>query len=340
MEKVTIGIINYNGRAVLPKTLESIQKLNYSHVEVIVADNLSMDGSREWVQENYPEVQCLCLNANRGPAGGRNAILRAALSNYILFLDNDITLEPDTVTRLMHIIQTVPDVAVCHPEICDPNDPAVYHYNGGWIHYLGAYISRNNDLGERPPYEVFDVVSGAAMLVNRTIALEIGGFDEDYFFNWEDGDFVIRLTLAGYLCVNVPQAIAHHLGKARGTSKAFYMVRNRWYFLLKFYAWKTLILSLPALLVFEIAQALLLLVKGNWQDYWKANRAVIEQLPRILQKRRQFKALKLKSDRDWLGAGNLYIPASVINLKSIPSPLQYLGNSLLNLYWRLIRPMC
>ena len=339
MERVTIGIINYNGKAHLPATIQSIQALDYPDFDIVVADNLSTDGSREWLQEYHPEVRCLCLDSNRGPAGGRNAILYQMETNYILFLDNDITVEPDTVTRLMEVIKTGPKIAVCHPEICDPDDEFVYHYNGGWIHYLGAYISRNNDAKERPEYEIFDAVSGAALLVKRETALAVGGFDEDYFFNWEDGDFALRLTLAGYLCVNVPRAIVHHKGKARGTSKAYYMVRNRWFFMLKLYSWKTLILIAPMLLIFEISQALLLLVKGNWKDYWTANLDVIKTLPRTLEKRRAFQKLKLKADRDWLRADTIYIPKSIVQSQSLISGLSHLWMNFLNAYWRILSPL-
>jgi GT2 family glycosyltransferase len=339
-EKVTVGIINYNGKLHLAETIQSIQALNYPDVEIIIADNLSTDGSREWLEEHFPEVRCLYLDSNRGPAGARNAILQQVETNYILFLDNDITVEADTLTRLMQVMKTVPQTAVCHPEICDPNDEFVYHYNGGWIHYLGAYISRKNDVEERPEYEIFDAVSGAALLVEREAALAVGGFDEDYFFNWEDGDFVIRLTLAGYLCVNVPHAIVHHKGKARGTSKAYYMVRNRWFFMLKLYSWKTLILIAPMLFVFEISQALLLLIKGNWGDYWKANFEVIQTLSKTLEKRQAFQKLKLKHDRDWLRADSIYIPKSIIKSNSPTTKLNNLGVNLLNAYWRVISPLC
>lgn len=341
IEKVTIGIVNYNGLTTIPRTLESIQKLNYSNFEVIVADNLSTDGSRDWIEINYPWVNCLCLEENRGPAGGRNAILQAATSDYILFLDNDISLEPDTLTHLLQVMKTVPGIGICHPEICDPNDPYCFHYNGGWIHYLGALISRDNDRGERPEYEIFDVVSGAAMLVDAKAAQAVGGFDEDYFFNWEDGDFAMRLTLSGYLCANVPRAIVNHLGKPRGTSKAFYMIRNRWLFMLKLYAWRTLFFCLPILLLFEVAQFLLLLVKGEWQQYWKANWNVVQRLPQILEKRRQFRSLKLKRDRDWLRSGEIYIPSSVVKSKSLFSQVkEILSQGFIAPYWRLVSWFC
>ena len=338
-EKVTVGIVNYNGKDILTETLESTKNLNYPDFEVIVADNNSTDGSQKWLQTNYPEIKCLYLKDNRGPAGGRQEILQKAETNYILFLDNDISLEPDVLTRLMGVIKKVPNAALCHPEICDDNDPFVYHYNGGYIHYIGAFISRNNDLGERPEYEVFDGFSGAALLIEREKALVIGGFDEDYFFNWEDGDFILRLTLAGYLCLNVPKAIVHHRSKPRGTSKSFYMVRNRWFFMLKLYSWRTLILVAPMLLVFELSQALFLLLKGAGKDYWQGTMAVLKYWPSIMKKRQAFQKLKVKRDREWLHAGELYVPENLLKSKFM-STLKNLYSGSINLYWSIIKPLC
>ena len=339
METVTVGVVNYNGKEILSETLESIKNLDYSSFEVIVVDNNSTDGSQEFLQQHYPEVKCLCLSDNRGPAGARQEILCKAETNYILFLDNDITLEPDVFVQLMDIIKKVPNAVLCHPEICDEDDPFAYHYNGGFIHYIGAFISRDNDLGQRPEYEVFDVLSGAAFLVEKEKALAIGGFDEDYFFNWEDGDFFLRLTLAGYLCLNVPRAIAHHKSKPRGTSKSFYMIRNRWFFMLKLYSWRTLILSVPMLFLFEISQALFLLVKGAGKDYWEGNLAVFAHWQSLMQKRQAFQKLKVKRDCEWLYSGEIYVPDNLLKYK-LMSVLKNLYSGLINLYWWIIQPLC
>lgn len=339
MEKVTIGIVNYNGKSILPETLNSIINLSYPDFEIIVADNNSTDGSQEWLEENYPQIKCFFLEDNLGPAGARQKILEKAETNYVFFLDNDISPEADVLTRLMNVIKEVSNTAFCHPEICDKNDPFVYHYNGGYVHYVGAFISRNNDLGERPEYEVFDGFSGAAFLVEREKALAIGGFDKDYFFNWEDGDFILRLTLAGYLCLNVPKAIVHHRSKPRGTSKSFYMVRNRWFFILKLYSWRTLLLSSPALLVFELSQALFLLLKGSGKDYFQGTMAVFKYWPSIMEKRRAFQKLKIKRDREWLHAGKIYVPENLLSSQFLYT-LKHLYTSLFSLYWQIIKPLC
>ena len=249
-------------------------------------------------------------------------------------------LEPDVIARLMAAMKQVPHAAACHPEIRDARDPALsVHYNGGWVHYLCGLVPRSENGAERPDYEIFDVVSGGTLLVDRRVALHIGGLDEDLFFKWEDTEWVSRFTLAGYRCLNVPAAVVHHLSSPRGTSQVFFMVRNRWIFMLKLYSWRTLILAAPMLLLFEISQAMLLALKGAGKDYWRANLAVLSQLPSILRKRRAFQKLKTRRDRHWLRGGDFYVADEFVQGKSLRA-LKTAYCSFSDLYWRAIRPFC
>lgn len=339
MEEVTVGIVNFNGTRTLPETIHAVMRLAYPALRVMVVDNHSTDGSLEWVQQHYPQIECICLDNNIGPAGAKNRILQEARTEHIFILDNDIVVEPDVLCRLMDVIQKVPQAGLCHPEICDLADPSVHHYNGGWIHYLCNFISRPAPEASqpRPEYEVFDAISGAAILVKRSLACRLGGFDEDYFFNWEDGDFSARLTLAGYLCLNVPAAIVHHRSKPRGTSKVFYQTRNRWFFIVKLYSWRTLLLAAPIFLMFEFCQMLFLLGKGALRDYLRGTWAAARSLPVLLEKRRQFQRFKVKQDRDWLKAGALFVPDQLISGR-LAQRLLAAFNRAVNLYWLLILP--
>ena len=339
MGNVTIGVVNYNGRDVLPDTLQSIRGLDSPISEVIIVDNGSTDGSTGWIKDNYPEFRCIELGENRGPTGARNVILQEARTDLVFTMDNDISLEKDSVGRLLEVMKKVPHAAACHPELRDESDPNVSHYNGGWIHYLCASVPRSADTGPRPEYEVFDAVSGAALLIDRNAALRIGGFDEDYFFNWEDGDFTARLTLAGYLCLNVPEAVVHHRGIFRKTSKVFYQVRNRWFFILKLYSWRTIIFAAPMLLIFEISQALFLILRGAVKDYIKGNVAAIRALPRILEKRKASQKIKVKRDKDWLRGGDIFIPSNLLKGEmAIYFKKAYCG--LFDMYWNVISRFC
>lgn len=271
----------------------------------------------------------------------RNVILRESTTEYVLIIDNDIIVAPDAVDHLMEIGTQEEKLGVCHPEIIDPNDPTVHHYNGGWIHFLGAFISRPKVVSKcnRPSYEVFPVVSGAAILLKKKTADFIGGFDEDYFFNWEDGDFTARLTLAGYRCLNIPRAIVHHQAKARGRSKVFYQVRNRWYFILKLYSSRTIALISPLLLLFELLQALVLCRKGAFFDYCKGSLSAIYGFQKILEKRRAFRKIRLKRDCELLKSGEMFIPESLEGGRFSP----FIHKSFFlfcNAYWSLVKHFC
>jgi GT2 family glycosyltransferase len=340
VEKVTVSIVNYNGLETMPACLASVLNLDYPALEILVVDNNSTDGSREWLQTHHPDVRLLHLRENRGPAGARNASLAAAATDYILHLDNDIVVEPDALSKLMKVMEKMDRAAVCHPEIRDPEDPAVHHYNGGWVHFLCAFVSRSKPTeASRPEFEVFDMVSGAALLVHRPRALAVGGVDEDYFFNWEDGDFVIRCTLAGFLCLNVPAAVVHHRSKPRGRSKVFYQVRNRWFFILKYYSWRTLVWTSPMLLSFELLQAAYLFRAGAAREYLRGNLAVLGYFPRLMKKRKAFQRLKIRQDRDWLTAGPLFIPRQLAPAGRLDQMLKFY-ESMLGAYWRLVRNFC
>jgi GT2 family glycosyltransferase len=337
---VTVGVVNFNGKDVLPSTLHSILNQSYPDFQVLVVDNNSTDGSREWLRQwegdHCPQIRCIFLPENSGSAAGRGLILKEAKTDYVFFVDNDILVNPDALYLLVEAMQKHPGTAACHPEICAPDDPYVYHYNGGWIHYLGVYISRERpgDPGSRPEIEVFSVTSGGALLVKREIALEVGGFDEDFFFNMEDGDFTARITLAGYLCVNVPRAQVIHNNKPRSKSKVFYQVRNRLFLMFKLYSWRTLLLSAPTLLLFELIQAAFLVSRGAGKDYFKANVAFISSLPAVLKKRKVYQKLKKLDDREWLRSGEMYVPHALVRESSI-KPVMKLFGDLFALYWKL-----
>jgi GT2 family glycosyltransferase len=339
--KVLIGVINYNGKDVIASTMQGLRNLDYPDYEVIVVDNASTDGSWEIVQRDFPEAKIICMPRNQGAAAARNVIVDYRSSNYVLTLDNDIVLAPDALTILMQVMQQDPDIAACHPEIYDPDDPHVYHYNGGYNHYLCALVARDkpDPRKERPIYEVFPGIGAAGLLLNKRHLQDVGGFDEDYFFNMEDGDFTARLTLAGYKVVNVPGAKARHREKPRGTSKVFYQVRNRWYYILKLYAWRTILLSIPALLVYEFSQAVFLATRGAAKDYLRGTLAAIADIPCILRKRRQFQPLKRVRDQDWLRAGKIYMPDVLAKGRTVLS-LKAVSDLVYGMYWRLIRPLC
>lgn len=338
-QKITVGIVNYNGLNQLPETIASVKRQDYREMEIIVVDNKSTDGSRRWLDQRS-DLRCIYLKDNIGSAGGRNVILRESRTAQVLLLDHDIVLAKDALRLLMKAMQDVPGAAACHAEIRDDNDPMAYHYNGGWNHFLCGLSLRKNpaEIRRRRQYEIFGVVSGAVLLVDRGVAAKVGFFDEDFFFNMEDGDFASRLTLSGFHCVNVPAAVAHHASKPRGTSKAYHQVRNRWYFIMKLYDLRTICLLLPFLVAFEIAQGLMLAQKGSLRAYLHGTKDAWLNRDKFLKKRKKFFHLKTKSDEHWLKAEDLYVPGHFMK-HPVLRRLKTIFDGLCLLYWTLVKPM-
>lgn len=315
MEPVTIVIVNYNSGEGIRETLKSVDQMNYRDVNTIVVDNKSSDRSPDIIRKEFPYVKLIRLKKNMGSAAARNIGIVEAAANLVLLLDDDITIHPDCLRQLCRIKSKLPLSGALHPMIMDKDNPdRPQLYNGGYIHYLCAFIPRESYKTEGE-YEIFDTVSSGALLIDKTITEKTGGFDGDFFFNWEDGDFTFRLTISGYPCVVVPSALAYHPLKTRGKSRVYYQVRNRWYFILKIYSWKTLIICSPVFIAYELSQAIFLLVKGALIDYTKGTFMAVIDLNKTLRKRKKVQELKILKDRDIFRADDLYVPEKLLGHK-------------------------
>lgn len=340
MHQVTIGVVNYNGGKRILEVLHSIERLDYPKYSVVVIDNCSNDGSFEASRKQFPCFKYVRLENNIGPAGARNIILKESADDYVLLMDNDVVIESDVLTCLMRVMENNENVGICHVEIRDIDDPKEwFYYNGAYIHFLGAIVPKPYPGEGRPCCEPVDIVSGQATLVYRNAAVVVGGVDEDFFFGWEDGDFISRLRLAGYRCMNVPEAVGHHKSEQRGLIHAYYQIRNRWYFILKLYSFKTILLIAPMLVVYETSLFVFLIYKKQTKQYLRAMSDVISNLNNLMRKRNAFMKIKVVSDRDWLKSGNFLVPSKLLN-NDLLRFMKETFCALLNAYWKIVQPFC
>jgi GT2 family glycosyltransferase/acetyltransferase-like isoleucine patch superfamily enzyme len=296
LKRVTIAVINHNGEAVLPDTLDSILKLNYSAVEeILLVDDGSTDGSIRLVQNKYPSVKVFILPKNLGPSAARNRAIREAKADWILITDNDVILSPDVLIRLEAAVASHPQAGMAGVQVRLFGDPDKIQYSGAHIHYAGGAVQNKIVFGGPV---VVGAVPGAALLIDRTKAQTIGLFDEDFYYGWEDGDFSFRMSLAGYPVLVVPEARVFH--KKRGTKGLHwidYQVRNRWWFLLKNYYGRTLIVCLPAILLYQMAMIVFFAYKGQLISFLKGTAKAFWGLPMVLRKRKQVMGFKTIRDR-------------------------------------------
>ncbi len=338
--KVTIAVITYNGEKLLEECLSAIKSQDYPEYEIMLVDNNSTDHSVELVRDKFPEVRVLQMGQNRGPSPARNVAIRKASTRYILLVDDDAILGPGCIRILMDAVNEFPKAVVWAPRVIYYNRRDTIQFDGASLHFIGEAIpndpdTRIEDALEEEPFSV-ETVAGVAFMIDKGKALQVGLFDEDYFFGREDGEFALRLTISGFKCLSIPKALVYHKVKTRALSKAFYQVRNRWYLILQTYSLKTIFLIIPALLVYEISVLAFLTVKGALSEYIKGNLAVLKDFERLMNKRRRVQALKKVPDREVLLGGDFYIRGDLIEKKYLKLAKNLL-NCILNLYWKAVR---
>lgn len=217
-------IINYNGGDFLKRTLSSLEAelvtLSESS-EIIVVDNASTDDSLSLISKSFPQVRAITLSENSGFAKAANYGAKASFGQYLLFLNNDIEIKPDSLAKLITFLASHPDYALVAPAVFNPDGSFqlsfgfdLNFFSEFFLKYLArkyyAFIYR---FFPSKMARDIDWASGVACLIQRQPFLEIGGFDERYFLYVEDADLGLRLRRAGYKIRYLPEAqIIHHRG--------------------------------------------------------------------------------------------------------------------------------
>ena len=340
LEKVTVAVISYNGEHLLEECLSAIESQDYPEYEIMLVDNNSTDQSVDLVKARFPELKVLRMKKNKGPSPARNVAIRKANTRYVLLVDDDAVLAPGCVRILMNAINKFPEAAVWAPRVMYYDRRDIIQFDGASLHFVGEAIPNNPDTRiegalEKEPFSV-DTAGGVAYIIDKEKALQVGLFDEDYFFGKTDTEFTFRLTISGFRCMNVPRALVYHKVKPRGLSKVFYQIRNRWFLILRTYSFRTIFLIIPALLTYEISVVIFLAWKGALSKYVEANLAVFKDFKRSMNKRGRVQALKKIRDREVLYAGDFHIRGDLIEKKYLKLAKNLL-NRTLNSYWKVVR---
>ncbi|KAF6245796.1 glycosyltransferase family 2 protein [Nitrosopumilus sp. b2] len=207
LPKVSIIIINYNGKKLLEKCLESLFQIDYENFEIILVDNNSNDGSIEYVTKNFPSIIIIKLDSNKGFAEPNNMATKIAKGDYLLFLNNDTIVTKNFLTELIQVIENDKKIAICQSLLLKPDGSV--DSSGDFIDPLGVvYNSRTIPTKERE----ISSARGACMLIKKNIFDELGGFDEHFFVSFEDVDIGWRAWIKGYKVIVAPKSIVYHIG--------------------------------------------------------------------------------------------------------------------------------
>jgi N-acetylglucosaminyl-diphospho-decaprenol L-rhamnosyltransferase len=219
---LTIGIVTYNGRALLARCLDSIYAAPPAcRFEVVVVDNASADGTAEWLREVYPQVRAVPNTVNSGVARGNNQCLAAARGRYVLLLNNDTVVLPGMLDRLVAFADAHPDSGAVGGKLVNPDgsfQASYFDFPSLWSEFLHAthmgalvdprYPSHVDSPEERP----VDWIMSASLLVRRAASAQVGDVDESYFMYSDETDLQYRLHQAGWKVYYLPDVVTVHFG--------------------------------------------------------------------------------------------------------------------------------
>ncbi|MDP9441209.1 MAG: glycosyltransferase family 2 protein [Actinomycetota bacterium] len=224
---VSAVVVNYNARHHLLECVRSLRAEGV--VDVVVADNASVDGSQAALEAVDPEVRYHQTGANLGYGGGANqaAARTDPASSYLLCMNPDAVVEPGSIKALVETLESRPEVGLVGPRIERPDGTlypsartfpalgdAVGHAFLGLVWPTNPFTRRYRmlDWDHAVPADV-DWVSGACFLIRRTTWESLGGFDEAFFMYAEDVDLCWRAGRASWKVTYEPAArVVHEQG--------------------------------------------------------------------------------------------------------------------------------
>lgn len=238
--RVTVVVLNWNGREDTLRCLGSLQGVQYPDRSVVVVDNGSRDGSVAAIRSAHPAVTLIEAGANLGFAAGNNLGIEVGLArgaDFVLLLNNDTVVAPDVLAWLVAAAEEHPATAAVSPKIYLMDDPQRIWYAGGrWrtaegkMEHVDAGIL-DEDTAETADVRETDYACGCAMLLRASVLREVGLLDPEFFLLFEETDWCFRARDKGYSCrvalrAHVWHKVSSSFGGRSSPLYAYFYARN------------------------------------------------------------------------------------------------------------------
>jgi len=275
---ISVVVLNYNGRDVLERCLDSVLKNNYEDFEVIVVDNASADGSQEIAKRfavRDPRVRLVQNSRNWGFVVGNNIGAKAARGKYIALFNNDTEVSQNTLREAVKYMEADQQIGLLEGKIL---------LHGKWVTYPGKRINpivggSHRDAFLEEDKGQFDYVheifspGGVAPIVRKSLIDEIGLFDPVIWWSNDVEDLSWRIHLRGYKVLFVPSIVINHLARLGAAwypremlmRLSFHATKNGLYVVLKNCSLRNLMKYVPVIIVMRMAEAVYLFL-GNKPD--------------------------------------------------------------------------
>ena len=234
MIEISIITINYNG---LTDTCALIETIPFKdNLEVIVVDNASHNEEADTISKRLSQVKVIKSKKNLGFAGGNNLGIKASKGKYILLINNDTYFREYNIDILIKRLEASDRIGMVCPKLRFSwgNNPIQY---AGYTP-LSAITVRNHAIGfgeeDHGQYDTAHptpYAHGAAMLIKREALEKVGLMPECFFLYYEELDWSMMFTRAGYEIWYDPACTVYHK-ESRATGqhsplRTYYIVRNR-----------------------------------------------------------------------------------------------------------------
>jgi N-acetylglucosaminyl-diphospho-decaprenol L-rhamnosyltransferase len=245
---VAAVVVHYRTPARLGECLDALERQTYQCSEIVVVDNSDEPGERVLAPDSDGRVHVHRAATNLGFGPACNVGARITVSDYLLFLNADLTLSEKACEELCLTVESNPRVATVGPRIYG-SDGEIELSARSFPSFRTGVLGRSSlatrllrRTGRSPralttalseATRTVDWVSGACMLVHRGAFEDVGGFDENFWMYWEDADLCRRLADRGWSAMFCARAEAHHMtgssGRSERTVEAFHASAARYY---------------------------------------------------------------------------------------------------------------
>ena len=243
---IDVIVVCWNDKKKIATALDSVFALlevraTERFANVVVSDNGSSDGSREFIRERYGTAVTIVENGeNLGFAAACNRAFAVTQAPYVYLLNPDAELHAGALAEIVAFMDKHPRCGIAGSRIYN-HDGSIQESCGEFDTWVGAYL-RSSAWGEWPVLRRYangarlrawshgtelrvDIAIGAALCIRRTLLADIGAFDERFFLYHEEVDFARRAADAGWETWYVPASEASHEGM--GSARGQYSVESR-----------------------------------------------------------------------------------------------------------------
>lgn len=218
MKELAIILLNYNNVNDTLECVKSIEDYYEREYTIIVVDNKSTDNSKEKLLENRHRYKLILNDVNEGFAQGNNVGIKWAIKEgyeYIMLLNNDTLITKNSIETMVDEIKKDKNIGIISPRIMYYPEKEKIWFDGGkidWFKFIVVHYNMGNNIKSslKNNNEIVDFITGCCMIIRREVIEEVGYLPEEYFMYYEDVDYCVKVSEAGYKLLNIKESIIYH----------------------------------------------------------------------------------------------------------------------------------